>query len=333
MVVYLRPHPSRYPSDKKQATRDLSKCYVSSLLARSQLTYRLYWTLLRITGRELSFDEKYPSSSLQRLSSGSSWDQSQVRNHEALPSYSTRGRYVSTAVHDPFLARLCSTYITTATIFSLALSIILKSTAFSTPISNLIPSHFRASIALDKLSPRYNDRKSIAKLSALRTFVSTITHELQDLIEEVEVVQAVLKTLTPEMFEFLNIPSTERWLLTFQKDLETLIVEVQKYQASTTSQKLGVVKLVLKREEIRAQRRHLKNIKGTLLLLQQAYLLGNQDDALLSGWTFTIRAYNVLRDNAPAITYCQEGNMEGLQGLFAAHQAAPNDCQQASYLL
>ncbi|KAL4881859.1 hypothetical protein BJY04DRAFT_54451 [Aspergillus karnatakaensis] len=113
--------------------------------------------------------------------------------------------------------------------------------------------------------------ESINKLSALRTFVKTIPHELRELIEEIEIVQAVLRTLTPEMFKFLNIASTERRLLTFHNDLRELISEVQKYQASAKNRKLGAVRLVLKREEIRAQRRNLDNIKGTLLLLQQTY--------------------------------------------------------------
>ncbi|KAL4914343.1 hypothetical protein BDW62DRAFT_204734 [Aspergillus aurantiobrunneus] len=114
--------------------------------------------------------------------------------------------------------------------------------------------------------------QSIERLRALRSFIKTLPHELQSLIEEIEIVHGVLKTLTPEMFEFLNVPSTERRLGTFQDDLERLIDEIQRYKSiSAGRRKMGAVKLALKKEEIRAQRRNLDGIKGTLLLLQQAY--------------------------------------------------------------
>ncbi|KAL5337994.1 hypothetical protein BJX70DRAFT_388873 [Aspergillus crustosus] len=175
----------------------------------------------------------------------------------------------------------------------------------------------------------------------------SIPHELQDLIEEIEIVQAVLRTLTPDMFQFLNIASTERQLLTFQRDLETIILEVQKYQISTRSRKLGAVRVVLKRKEICAQRRNLDTIKGTiqathadtweywfrtpLIVIDKMWTLSAK--RLTSGWNFNIRTYNVILDDALAITYCMEGNTEGLLRLFAAGLAAPNDCNHEGHSL
>ncbi|KAL4899054.1 hypothetical protein BDW74DRAFT_184056 [Aspergillus multicolor] len=112
---------------------------------------------------------------------------------------------------------------------------------------------------------------SIEKLKALRTFIKSIPHELADLIEEIEIVQGVLQTLTPDMFDFMNISLTQRRLSTFRSDLEVLICEIEKYRVAATVRRIGIVKLALKKDEIRAQRQNLDNIKGTLLLLQQAY--------------------------------------------------------------
>ncbi|RDW64424.1 ankyrin repeat domain-containing protein [Aspergillus mulundensis] len=112
---------------------------------------------------------------------------------------------------------------------------------------------------------------SIEKLKALRAFIKSIPRELEDLIEEIEIVQGVLQTLTPDMFDFMNIPLTQRRLSSFQSDLEVLIREIEKYRIAATGRRIAMVKLALKRDEIRAQRQNLDNIKGTLLLLQQAY--------------------------------------------------------------
>ncbi|KAL2853181.1 hypothetical protein BJX68DRAFT_234158 [Aspergillus pseudodeflectus] len=110
---------------------------------------------------------------------------------------------------------------------------------------------------------------SIDKLRALHTFVKTASIEFEDLLAEIEIIQAVLRTLTPEMLALLNLPSAERRLQVFHQDLETLVIKVSKYR-STADRKLGAVKLVLKRETFRIQRQNLDNLKSTLSLLQLA---------------------------------------------------------------
>ncbi|KAL2808438.1 hypothetical protein BJX63DRAFT_436112 [Aspergillus granulosus] len=79
---------------------------------------------------------------------------------------------------------------------------------------------------------------SIDKLCALHAFVKTSAVEFRDLLTEIEIVQAVLRTLTPDMLEFLNLPSAGRRLKAFHQDLERLILKISKYK-STASQKLG----------------------------------------------------------------------------------------------
>ncbi|KAL4781223.1 hypothetical protein BJX76DRAFT_360086 [Aspergillus varians] len=96
--------------------------------------------------------------------------------------------------------------------------------------------------------------ESIERLKALRKFIRSIPHELQDLIDEIEFVQAVLKTLTPDMFDFLNVVSSERRLHAFQSDLEVLISKVRKYHLFATGRQIAAMKLALKKEEIHAQR-------------------------------------------------------------------------------
>jgi hypothetical protein len=110
---------------------------------------------------------------------------------------------------------------------------------------------------------------SIDKLRALHIFVKTASIEFEDLLAEIEIIQAVLRTLTPEMLALLNLPSAERRLQVFHQDLETLIIKVSKYR-STADRKLGAVKLVFKRETFRIQRQNLDNLKSTLSLLQLA---------------------------------------------------------------
>ncbi|KAJ0413369.1 hypothetical protein BJY00DRAFT_296984 [Aspergillus carlsbadensis] len=110
---------------------------------------------------------------------------------------------------------------------------------------------------------------SIDKLRAIHTFVKTASVEFEDLLAEIEIIQAVLRTLTPEMLMLLNLPSAERRLQVFHQDLEILILKVSKYKSSA-DRKLGAVKLVLKRETFRIQRQNLDNLKSTLSLLQLA---------------------------------------------------------------
>ncbi|KAL3480026.1 hypothetical protein BJX99DRAFT_46039 [Aspergillus californicus] len=112
---------------------------------------------------------------------------------------------------------------------------------------------------------------SIDKIKALQQFINTASSDLQDLIEEIEIVQAVLISLRPETLDFLNLPSTRRRLNAFQNDLEALILEISKYKDTAGSRKLGAVKVFFKRETLRTHRQNLDNIKNTLVLLQQAY--------------------------------------------------------------
>ncbi|KAL4947722.1 hypothetical protein BDW69DRAFT_107821 [Aspergillus filifer] len=111
---------------------------------------------------------------------------------------------------------------------------------------------------------------SIEKLNGLRVFVRTIPHELEDLMEEIGLVQCVLKTLSPDMFHFLDIALVERRLRTFENDLGVIIREVEKHRI-IASRRIGAMKLALKKEELKTMRRNLDNVKSTLQLLQFAY--------------------------------------------------------------
>ncbi|KAL4986724.1 hypothetical protein BDW68DRAFT_188637 [Aspergillus falconensis] len=113
--------------------------------------------------------------------------------------------------------------------------------------------------------------ENIEKLKALRKSIKAIPGELQDLIEEIELVQHLLRNFTPDMYSFLDMPLTERRLSRFGTELETLISDVQRYQISTSGRRIGAMKLALKKDEIRERRRNLENIKGTLSLLQLTY--------------------------------------------------------------
>ena len=114
--------------------------------------------------------------------------------------------------------------------------------------------------------------KSIERLRALRSFIKTIPNELQGLIDDIELVQGVLKTTTPDMLHVADIPSIGRRLNTFQTDLETLISSIEKYQQSATGRRMGAIKLFMKKEDILVQRRNLENIRNTLGSLQSTYL-------------------------------------------------------------
>jgi hypothetical protein len=108
---------------------------------------------------------------------------------------------------------------------------------------------------------------SIDKLRAVHTFLKTALIEFEDLLAEIEIIQAVLRTLAPEMLALLNLPSAERRLQAFHQDLKVLILKVSKYK-STADRKLGSAKLVLKRKTFRIQQQNLDNLKSTLSLLQ-----------------------------------------------------------------
>ncbi|KAI9929498.1 hypothetical protein MW887_000971 [Aspergillus wentii] len=111
---------------------------------------------------------------------------------------------------------------------------------------------------------------SINRLRDLHTFMKTAPDELQNLIEDIETVQEILLSLKPEMLKFLNISSAERRLLRFQKDLDMLILTIQKYIKSAVN-RIGALKLALNKEALDKKRQNLENVRSTLLLVQQAY--------------------------------------------------------------
>jgi hypothetical protein len=43
------------------------------------------------------------------------------------------------------------------------------------------------------------------------------------------------------------------------------------------------------------------------------------------GWTFTLRAYGIVSVDSQVISYTMQGNIQGLQDLFASNQASPFD--------
>ncbi|KAL2869484.1 uncharacterized protein BJX67DRAFT_379037 [Aspergillus lucknowensis] len=132
-------------------------------------------------------------------------------------------------------------------------------------VFGIVAGGFSAAALLDQII------KSIENLRTLRSFVKNAPTELEGLIEEAEIVQGVLKTLNPDALGSLNTPAAERRLRAFQQDLEMTISEIQQYRISSTSRKLGAVRLAWKKEAVHARRQNLDNVKSTLLLLQQAY--------------------------------------------------------------
>ncbi|RDW81543.1 ankyrin repeat domain-containing protein [Aspergillus mulundensis] len=113
--------------------------------------------------------------------------------------------------------------------------------------------------------------ESISKLKALRAFMKTAPEDLQNLIEEIEIIQAVLLTLRAEGLTFLNLPSIESRLQAFHRDLQALMLEISACRDTATKGRVGILKLVLKKETLRMHRQNLDSFKSTLLLLQQAY--------------------------------------------------------------
>jgi hypothetical protein len=57
------------------------------------------------------------------------------------------------------------------------------------------------------------------------------TTEFQGYIDDIELIQIILIRLRPEMLEATNLPSTERRLRVFQKDLDSLVGEMHKLKA------------------------------------------------------------------------------------------------------
>ncbi len=113
--------------------------------------------------------------------------------------------------------------------------------------------------------------KTISKLRALREFIKTLPRELEDLIDESEIVQAVLISLKSEAAKMPYPPSAERRLYAFQTSLESVILEISKQKDTVAGQRFGALKLILKKDVLRTYRQNLEYMKSTLSLLQQTY--------------------------------------------------------------
>ncbi|KAL2826771.1 hypothetical protein BJY01DRAFT_143176 [Aspergillus pseudoustus] len=165
---------------------------------------------------------------------------------------------------------------------------------------------------------------SIDNLRALRSFVKNAPTELQDLIEDAEIVQGVLETLSPESLGFLDRPATGRRLLAFQKDLEATIEEMRQYTAlSVAGRKIGAVKLAWKKEAIRARRQNLDNIKGTLVLLQGSYCSTSirEHNASIRDLAAAIQSYTTRESTKSLdITLHKEGSEDGHYQLSTKRQ-------------
>ncbi|BCS21120.1 uncharacterized protein APUU_21552A [Aspergillus puulaauensis] len=159
--------------------------------------------------------------------------------------------------------------------------------------------------------------QTISKLRALRLFIKTIPGELEDLIEEIEIVQAILIALKPEAPKILYLPSAERRLHAFQTSLELLILEISKHKGTVTGQRFGALKLVLKKDVLRMHRQNLENIKSILSLLQQAHhsvslyeiaAKFSKEDALTQGQALTVSEES---QHEPQKTYYQVARKAG----------------------
>lgn len=113
--------------------------------------------------------------------------------------------------------------------------------------------------------------QSIDRLKAAHSFMKNAATEFQGFIDDIELVQIILIRLRPEMLEAINLPSTERRLRAFQRDLDSLACKMHKFKDQTTKGRLAIMKLALKKEIFQVQRQNLDSIKTTMMLLQQTY--------------------------------------------------------------
>ena len=51
------------------------------------------------------------------------------------------------------------------------------------------------------------------------------------------------------------------------------------------------------------------------------------------GWQISLRPYTIMREDCPAITYCRDGDLDGLRLLFRDRQASPFDRCDNGYTL
>lgn len=113
--------------------------------------------------------------------------------------------------------------------------------------------------------------QSIDRLKAVRSFIKNAATEFQEFIDDIELVHIILVRLRPEMLEAINLPSMERRLRAFQRDLDALAYKMHKFKNQTTNGRLAIMKLALKKDIFQVQKQHLDSIKTTMMLLQQTY--------------------------------------------------------------
>ncbi|GIJ83297.1 hypothetical protein Asppvi_002116 [Aspergillus pseudoviridinutans] len=113
--------------------------------------------------------------------------------------------------------------------------------------------------------------QTINRVRALRAFMGTVSDDLEEFLDDIEIVQKILMTLTPEMLDALSVPLIERRLQRFQADLTVFAAVVQTERDRVANKRLAKFKLFLKKEKLQKQRDSLENIRHTLILLQQTY--------------------------------------------------------------
>ncbi|GFF78701.1 hypothetical protein IFM53868_02411 [Aspergillus udagawae] len=149
--------------------------------------------------------------------------------------------------------------------------------------------------------------QTINRVRALRAFMGTVSDDLEEFLDDIEIVQKILMTLTPEMLGVLSVPLIERRLQRFQADLTLFASAIQSERDRVANKRLAKFKLFLKKDKLQKQRESLENIRHTLILLQQTYF---------SAHVRNLRLVENPASNAPTNT---------------ATPQAPSDCQQLDY--
>lgn len=114
--------------------------------------------------------------------------------------------------------------------------------------------------------------QTINRVRALRAFMGTVSDDLEEFLDDIEIVREVLLALTPEMLNVLSLlPLIERRLQRFQAHLTVLASVIRSERERVANRRLAKFKLYLKKDRLQKQRDSLDNIRQTLLLLQQTY--------------------------------------------------------------
>ncbi|KAF7174260.1 hypothetical protein CNMCM6106_008463 [Aspergillus hiratsukae] len=150
--------------------------------------------------------------------------------------------------------------------------------------------------------------QTINRVRHVRNFMGTISDELEKFLDDIEIVQAVLLALRPDMVKLrvLSLPLIERRLQRFQVDL-TVLASVIQNQRDRVGNRRAKFKLFLKKDRLQKQRESLENIRhtlNTLLLLQQTYNSAHVRDLRL---------------------------IEDKTGISTATLQASSDCQEQEY--